>query len=60
MAKIAKSDVVPGLLVATTRYREAVVVSGPNSRGMVRLEILDAGPHFGAVLSFPVQVLRWP
>ena len=57
MAKIQKSEVVPGLLVRSARWSEVLVLAQPNSRGMVRCEVYTTeGPR---QVTLPYQTLRW-
>lgn len=58
MAKIAKSEIVVGLLVATTRYSDVLVLSLPKARlGLVRIQVMEPGRTFETEV--PWQALRW-
>lgn len=57
MTKIAKSEIVVGLLVRSTRWDEVLVLALPNSRNMVKCRVWASdGPRD---ISLPLQVLRW-
>lgn len=57
MRKVAKADVSPGLLCRSFRYSDLMVVSKPNSRGMV--ECLAHLPTENRPVTLPWQVLHY-
>lgn len=63
MAKIAKSDVVEGLLCASASYPEVLVLGWANkARGLARVRVVRAQPgsaREGWELTIPYQSLRW-
>ncbi len=56
--KDERNQITAGLMVATARFSEALVLRAPDSRGMVlcRVYLRDGSE---ADMSFPVQTLRW-
>lgn len=59
MNKPSASEIVPGLLLASTRFSEVLVLAKPTSRGMVRCEVTMPVSGEVRVVSLPRQVLRW-
>jgi hypothetical protein len=60
MTKPTKSEIVPGLLLASTRYSEVVILGWFNkSRGVVSAQVNDGGARQGETVTLPMQVLRW-
>jgi hypothetical protein len=58
MAKIKKEDVVPGLLCASARYSDLMVVGWfSKSRGLVNC--LASLPGENRPVTLPYQSLRW-
>jgi hypothetical protein len=59
MNKPTKSEIVPGLLLASTRYSEVLVLDWFNkARGLVRAQAPDLSGNMREVV-LPMSVLRW-
>jgi hypothetical protein len=57
MTKMKKSEIVPNLLVRSARWSDVLILSAPNSRGMVRCRVWASDGE--REISLPWQVLRW-
>lgn len=59
MTKPTKSEITPGLLLASARFSEVLVLAAPTSRGMVRCEVFMPVSGEQRVVMLPMQSLRW-
>lgn len=59
MNKPRKDEIVVGLVLASNRYKEVMVLGWfKKSRGLVKVQSLDA-TTFGREVVLPMQSLRW-
>lgn len=57
MNRPTKSEIVPGLLLASARWSEVLVLAPPNSRKMVKCRVWASDGERDVTL--PMQSLRW-
>ncbi len=55
---VPRAEIQPGMILRSTRWSELLILSAPNSRGMVRCETYDS-TGTAIVVVLPYKVIRW-